>query len=374
MNTIKAALIDDGVHIGMDTVFAKINRCYAKKGILYQGSTGVTDSMSHGTICAAVLASIDTNIELFDIKVFEEDGAEMTDLIAALEYCLLCGVQVINLSCGTLNYLEYKKVKQTLKKLQRRNVMIVSAFSNQGIRSFPAVCRGVFGVRIDCSGALKAGEYGFQEMLDGRPENNIVAQAGTVKIGGYAMETAANSFAAPIITGNIVKILKENPCFHFRQVLRYLLSHAKSEPCQGREIKKILSCEEDEIDTPVIGIEKNCRRVKKFLEKKLIKEGYSVAVISENAYGKTQIPSKWYMGKKGGLNTDIVYTVDQIYRPDVIIFSLNSQRFQPVNGANTIDIMLYKKHGRYYMETEEGTVSFHRYQDTFAYILHYFAE
>ena len=129
--TIKVAVIDDGIHESMDSVFIRINRSYVEKGRLYQGAAAPVQLLSHGTICAAVIASKERDTELFDIHIFEDGRAEMEDLVTALEYCIACGVQVINLSCGTLNYLEYGKVKRTLYKLRRRNVMIVSAFSNQ---------------------------------------------------------------------------------------------------------------------------------------------------------------------------------------------------------------------------------------------------
>lgn len=61
-NEIKVALIDDGVHESMDSVFVKINRCYVQKGILYEGSIGIVEASSHGTICADVIASIETDI------------------------------------------------------------------------------------------------------------------------------------------------------------------------------------------------------------------------------------------------------------------------------------------------------------------------
>lgn len=127
---IRVAVIDDGIHESMDFAFAKINRCFVEKGRLYQRTATADFPLSHGTICAAVIASKETDMELFDIRIFEDGSADMEDLITALEYCISCGIQVINLSCGTLNYLEYKKVKHTLSKLQRRNVMVVSAFSN----------------------------------------------------------------------------------------------------------------------------------------------------------------------------------------------------------------------------------------------------
>lgn len=373
-NEIKVAVIDDGIHKSMDSVFAKVNRCYVKKGILYKENAGIVEISSHGTVCATVIALMYTEIELFDIRIFEKDGAEMADLITALEYCILCGVQIINLSCGTLNYLEYKKVKHILRKLQRRNVMIVSAFSNQGILSFPAGCRRVFGVREDCGGYLKCGEYGFQEVAGCRLENSIVAYADMVTIEGVNVGLIGNSFAAPVITGEIARILKANPHFSFNKVLRQLFLHAESRRCKGQELKKYLLCQEEKISTPVIGIDRRCFGVKEFLKRKLTEDGYHVITVSEYGVRKTEIPCKCYMDSKTVLNKDILYTIDQIYSPDVIIFSLNKQRFETKNKSEVVDIMLSKKGGVIRLEVGKDTIFCNKYEDIFVYMMCFFSE
>lgn len=372
--TIKVAVIDDGIHESMSSVFTKVNRCYVENGILYRESTKPVEILSHGTVCAGLIALKDTEIELFDIRIFEKDGAEMTDLITALEYCILCRVQVINLSCGTLNYLEYQKVKHTLRKLRRRNVMIVAAFSNQGILSFPAACRNVFGVREDCSGYLKKGEYGFQEFAGGRLENSIVAHADMVTIDGVNMVVTGNSFAAPVITGEIVGILRINPLFSFNKVLRQLFLHAESRRCKGQELKKYLFCKEEKVNIPVIGIDRRCFGVKEFLKRRLREDGYYVIIVSEYGVGKTEIPCRYYIDSKAVLNIDMLYTIDQIYKPDVIILFLDKQRFETKNRSDMVDILLFKKHGGIWLETEREALFCNKYADIFAYMLRLFSE
>lgn len=371
-DNIKVALIDDGVHESMDSVFAKVNRCYVEKGIIYKGTAETVEFLSHGTICAAVVALMDIEIELFDIRIFAKDGAEMMDLITALEHCILCGVQVINLSCGTLNYLEYKKVEHIIRKMQRKNVMIVSAFSNQGVFSFPAGCRKVFGVREDCSGYLKKAEYGFQEFAGGRLENSIVAHADIVTIDGKDVGLTGNSFAAPVITGEIARILKTNPRFSFKQVLRQLVSRSKSKQCKGRELKKYLLCQGEGIGTPIIGIDQRCFGLKEFLKRRLRELGYYVITVSEYGFRKTEIPRKYYMDRETVLNKDILYTIEQIYSPDVIIFFLDKKRFGAKNRFDVMDIMLSKEQGGIHMEIEKEAFFSNKYADILAYVIRFF--
>ncbi len=370
---IKVAIIDDGIHESIDSAFRKVSRCYVEKGILYKESSETVEVFSHGTVCAAIITLIGTEIELFDIRIFKNDGAEMADLIIALEYCLSCGVQVVNLSCGTLNYLEYKKVKPTIRKLQKKNVMIVSAFSNQGILSFPASCRKVFGVREDCGKCLKRGEYGFQKYAGGRLENSFVAYADMVMIGGNELTIVGNSFATPVITGEIVRILRAYPGLSFNKVLRQLLQHAESERCMGRELKKTLLCKKKKVGVPVIGINQKCFCLKEFLKEKLRDYGYYVITVSESGIGKMEIPCRYYMDRETVLNKDMLYTIEQIYSPDVIIFFLNKHRFKMKNRSDVVDIMFSEKHGGIWLETEKKGFFCNRYADIFAYMMHFFS-
>lgn len=372
--SIKVAVIDDGIHESMDSVFATINRCYVEKGRLFQGTAATVLPLSHGTICAAVIASKETDMELFDIRIFEDGSAEIENLVTALEYCISCDVQVINLSCGTLNYFDYKKVKHTLNKLLRRNVLVVSAFSNQGIMSFPASCRGVFGVREDFGKCLKEGEYGFQKFMGGRLENSLVAHIDTVVINGSKMDVSANSYAAPVITGEIVRILKNDPGCSFRQVLKRLLLSGVKEGCQGQDPKKYLSGQGKEISTPVLGIDCRCRRLKDFLKKRLQADGYYVTTVSEYGMNKTEIPCRYYMNRKNPLDKDVIYTVEHIYEPDIIIFFLDEQRFHVDTILDMVDIHISRTHGGMKLVSIEDLFVSGDCSKIYEYVLNYFIE
>lgn len=371
---IKVAIIDDGVNEALDLVFARINRSYVEKGRLYQGIAAPVQPLSHGSICATVIASKETDMELFDIRIFEDGSADIEDLITALEYCISCGVQLINLSCGTINYFDYKKVRHTLNKLLRRNVLVVSAFSNQGIMSFPASCRGVFGVREDFGKCLKEGEYGFQKFMGGRLENSLVAHIDTVVLNGSKMDVSANSYAAPVITGEIVRILKNDPGCSFGQVLKRLLLSGVKEGCQGQDPKKYLSSQGKEISTPVLGIDCRCRRLKDSLKKRLQEDGYYVTTVSEYGMNKTEIPCRYYMSRKNPLDKDVIYTVEHIYEPDIIIFFLDSQRFHVDTILDMVDIHISKMRGAMKLNSKDDWFVSEDYSEIYEYVIQFFSE
>ncbi len=370
---IKVAIIDDGVNEVMDSVFIKISRCYAEKGRLYQGTAEQVPPLTHGTICAAVIASKETDVELFDIHIFKDGSADMEDMITALEYCISCGVQVINLSCGTLNYLDYKKLERILHKLLRKNIMIVSAFSNQGIMSFPASCRGVFGVRADLGKRLKRGEYGFQEFTGGRLENSIVAHIGTVVIDGSKLDVMANSYAAPVVTGEIIGILKNESRCSYKGVLRQLIQRGAKEGHQGRKPKKYLSNQGKEISTPILGIDRRCGQLKKYIKERLQADGYHVITVCENAWNEKEIPCGCYMDRKQVLGRDIIYTVEHIYEPDVLLFFLNKKRFRVDTILDIIDIHISKMQGRIELKSEKDIFVSGDCQEIYEYILDFFS-
>lgn len=232
----------------------------------------------------------------------------------------------------------------------------------------------MFGVRADFGKCLKGGEYGFQEFTGGRLENSIVAHIGTVAINGTKLDVSANSFAAPVITGEIVRILRNDPGCSFRQVLKRLVLRGVKEGCQGRDPKKYLTCQEKEINTPVLGIDCRCRRLKEFLKKRMQEDGYYVTTVSEYGWGKMEIPCRYYMGRKNPLNKDVIYTVEHIYEPDIIIFSLDSQRFHVDTILDMLDIHISQTHGGMKLNSKDDVFVSGDYSEIYEYVIQFFSE
>ena len=84
------------------------------------------------------------------------------------------------------------------KKLLKQNTIIVAAYHNNNIRTYPACFPGVFGVRQDREGVLCENQFMFQQQAGVCCENLIVAHRW-----GSQGETASNSYVAPVISGYI---------------------------------------------------------------------------------------------------------------------------------------------------------------------------
>ncbi len=100
----------------------------------------------HGTGVASIIINNTEDITIYSFKVFDEQ-LQCTEemLLNCLEYVynnIECSL--INMSLGTLQYNE--KLYNICKMLENKNVIIISAFSNDGGISYPAAFDCVIGV------------------------------------------------------------------------------------------------------------------------------------------------------------------------------------------------------------------------------------
>lgn len=109
----------------------------------------------HGTMCAQIINYIYPQARFIDLSIMESDGTtQIKKLLEALEWCIKNNIKLINLSMGTVNYFDIKSLKEVFDELQKKNVIVVAAYDNRNIKTFPAMFPGVFGVRQDREGIL----------------------------------------------------------------------------------------------------------------------------------------------------------------------------------------------------------------------------
>ena len=89
----------------------KVERYIANECGVYQRNT--YDSIGHGTFCYFIFKSyIKAKYMLFDIKVLDQNmgGGSCSSLINALEWCREMSVDVINMSMGTRQYIDFEPI------------------------------------------------------------------------------------------------------------------------------------------------------------------------------------------------------------------------------------------------------------------------
>lgn len=154
----------------------------------------------HGTMCAQIINYIYPQARFIDLSIMESNGTtQIKKLLEALEWCIKNNIKLINLSMGTVNYFDIKSLKEVFDELQKKNVIVVAAYDNRNIKTFPAMFPGVFGVRQDREGILENQEFTFQEISKINTENTIVAH-------GWCNEGenhATMSFLQPLVIQQI---------------------------------------------------------------------------------------------------------------------------------------------------------------------------
>lgn len=147
------------------------------------------------------------DLGLWDLNVTDSAGTtQITVLLEALEWCIQNKIKLIHMSLGTINYFDIKPLWIQIKRLLDADAIIVAAYHNRNIKTYPAAYPGVFGVRQDRYGLLGNGQILFQEQKGYNIENSIIAN-----FSWNGIVNQANSYAAPVVTGHIATYLNRKP-------------------------------------------------------------------------------------------------------------------------------------------------------------------
>jgi len=315
---VKIAIIDDGVYD--EYVKGNVSH-YSIENKKIVEAVGLSErKITHGSICANIVSNIVLDVEIVDINIFQSKRACVKDAILALEWCSENSVNVVNMSFGTLNYWDYKILKEQVEKMVSEGCYIVAAFNNYGIKSYPAALEKVFGVRADQGGGLRSGEFTFIKSRGLRKENCVVA-CWDLDISmkdelAYKISSRSNSFVAPVITAEVATILKCDPSAEFEKVLHFLEKGAVHGRGMAKAVKKIFSLTDTTINIPVIVFKS---KMYKEVIRKLEKEGYNVIVATDSSADKENIPLTMYCEENGMVTRDVLKTLIEVYAPDILI-------------------------------------------------------
>lgn len=142
---INVAIIDDGV--ADDFLHSPIKH-YIVRNNSVKVSHIMIDNESHGSKCAYIIEHQNTNVVFYDIKILNSfQKGTVTDLLVALNWCLVNEINVINLSIGTTEYEHYYSFCSICEKLRKRGCIVIAAFNNNGEYTLPAALPSVIGVK-----------------------------------------------------------------------------------------------------------------------------------------------------------------------------------------------------------------------------------
>ena len=210
---VKVAVIDSGIDNNHPAVAGHVKGYISfwedEDGQIHSSQEPHSDAFGHGTACADIIRRLAPDCELYSVKVLD---ARLTGkgptLAAGLRWATEQGMQVMNLSLGSINK-EYSGIFYELTDAAYfKDIVLVTAANNMPVPSFPSLYASVISV------ACHAGQDPYEFYYNPTPPVEFGAPGVNVTVawlGGQQRTLTGNSFAAPHISGLVAKILGKYP-------------------------------------------------------------------------------------------------------------------------------------------------------------------
>ena len=205
---VRVAVIDSGVHASHPHVGGVTGGIGIDDRGVAHGD--YVDRLGHGTAVTAVIREKAPAADLYAIKVFDRELATTgRALVAACDHAVARGVDVINMSLGTINVEHEAALADAIRRLRAAGAILIAAGEHDGTRWLPGSLPGAWQVSLDWSlprdrcrldrlgtdgAAFRAS--GYPRPIPGvPPERNLKGL----------------SFAVANVTGTVARLLADNP-------------------------------------------------------------------------------------------------------------------------------------------------------------------
>lgn len=203
-DSIEIAIIDNGINEEVLRNPLKNRITVNDKGICRDDFKIIDEkSFEHGTTCAMIIEKFCRTCSLSSIRILDDNGKGLVNkLEPALKWCYENNIKLVNLSLGTIHFLNKDLIRKVINEYSNKGLIIIAASSNEGYTSYPSSLSNVIGV---CEGAeLERG--GILENIRGidfkaLSDHELSVEGIKFKIG------KSNSYAAPYITAAAAQIL-----------------------------------------------------------------------------------------------------------------------------------------------------------------------
>ena len=160
----------------------------------------------HGTVCAAIIGGYAPEVSIVSLKVMNKpiENKAVDKIITALKWCDEHRIKVCHLSIGVTSVKYYDRFRSLIRHMREKGHIIIAAMANDNRFTLPACVEGVISVKAEKElfgekyyrGMGRLGEPTFfasgRHCLKDVNGNDIVVEG-------------ENSFAAPVITAQVVK-------------------------------------------------------------------------------------------------------------------------------------------------------------------------
>lgn len=166
------------------------------------------DELGHGTMICSAINMINKHARFNFIKAFGKNSwVDENMLIAILNeiYRLHIETDIIHISFGIQVVERIGELETILNKLNKLGIIIVAAYANNQVLSYPAVCNSVIGVAFDTS-IVSVNHWIY---VENSPINIFACgqMKNFINNAGKSVKSAGSSFAAAFISGHISKYM-----------------------------------------------------------------------------------------------------------------------------------------------------------------------
>jgi len=223
---IKVAIIDNGINEFYLKGRVEKSIFVDENGICIEDTKNIAQQQfQHGTNCAMILEKYCLDCNLISIRVLDENGkGAIGGIYPALEWCYKNQVRLVNLSLGTVDFRDCKKLKLLINEYAVKGIIIIAATSNSGFVTYPASFTNVIGVATTGSSLNYCKDY-IQMGID-----TVVPSEHRIKIYDEEIETSlSNSYAAPYVCALVANKLKTNKTFNINIIKKYVKKQSRME-------------------------------------------------------------------------------------------------------------------------------------------------
>jgi len=148
---VKVAVIDSGVHPGHPHIGPVAGGVAVTTSGQIQAGEGVfLDRLGHGTAVTAAIQEKAPGAEVYAVKVFDDAlKTTGTALLAAIDWCVGAGMDIVNLSLGSTNPRHETAFGLAAQRARAAGVLLVAARSADGAACYPGRLDHVLGVELD---------------------------------------------------------------------------------------------------------------------------------------------------------------------------------------------------------------------------------
>lgn len=217
MNKLDVAVIDSKVDVN---IVDYLYKQYADNGICGLKSI-------HGTICCTILNMFSKNLRISNYEVLiDDDRGNLNDLDISLKWCEENKIKLVNISLGSICFLDFKRIKKVINHYSNRGMILVVATSNENYVSYPSLLTSVIGVSHKHRESLEQNLHRQFLGIDIFEESQHF-----IEIYGTKMKTEiCNSYATPLVTAKVGELIYNNKELTLKQIKQMLSNQLFENP------------------------------------------------------------------------------------------------------------------------------------------------